>query len=141
MARGRIDARRQAGPDHQVVTISGGHRGYRRSPCGGCPWRVDQTGQFPAEAFRHSAGTAYDMSQHVFACHESGVDGGHTCAGFLLRGSDDNLAVRMGRRMGTYKDDVTDGGLRLHASYRAMAVANGVPADDPVLAPCRGADE
>lgn len=27
-----------------------------------CPWRVDATGEFPADAFRHSAETAYDMA-------------------------------------------------------------------------------
>jgi hypothetical protein len=33
--------------------------------------------------------------------------------------------------------DVEDGGHELHESYRAMAIANGVAADDPVLAACR----
>ncbi|MFC6619509.1 DUF6283 family protein [Deinococcus radiophilus] len=32
---------------------------------------------------------------------------------------------------------VHDGGHQLHDSYRAMAIANGVSPDDPVLADCR----
>lgn len=137
MKGGRITAARPAGPGHQVVTVEGGHKGYRREPCPGCPWKVANTGEFPAAAFRCSASTAYDMAQSVFACHESGVQGGHTCAGFLLRGADHNLSVRMGLRSGLYKDDVTDGGHQLHADYRAMAVANGVDPADPVLRLCR----
>lgn len=128
---------RAAGPDHQVVTAEGGQGGYRRKPCPGCPWRIENDGSFPAEAFRHSAETAYDMTTHVFACHESGIERPHTCAGFLLRGADHNLAVRLGLRSGRFGSDVREDGAVLHADYRAMAIANGVPADDPVLAPCR----
>jgi len=128
---------REAGPDHQVVTVEGAHKGYRKEPCGGCPWRMDRTGDFPASAFEHSAQTAYDMAIPVFACHESGVNGGHTCAGFLLRGADHNLSVRLGYMNGTYRPDVTDGGIELHDSYRAMAIANGVDPDAQSLAQCR----
>ncbi len=132
---------RPAGPDHQVVTLVGGGRDgralYRREPCSDCPWRVDAVGKFPAEAFRCSAGTAYDMSERVFACHQSGTKKPAACAGFLLRGADHNLAARLGHRQGRYHGDVGDGGHVLHGSYRAMAEANGVPSDDPVLAPCR----
>lgn len=133
----RVTNTRPAGCDHQVVTVEGGHKGYRREPCTGCPWRIDNTGTFPAQAFEHSAGTAHDMSTHVFACHESGVTGGHTCAGFLLRGADHNLSVRMGQSTGVYLNDVTDGGHELHDSYRAMAEANGVDPDSPALQACR----
>jgi hypothetical protein len=135
--RGRITRIRPADATSQVVTVEGGHRGYRRSPCPGCPWRVENAGAFPAEAFRHSAPTAYDMAREVFACHESGVQGGHTCAGFLLRGADHNLTVRLGYSTGLYKNDVTEGGARLFDSYRDMAVANGCEPDEAVLAPCR----
>lgn len=132
-----VIAKSPAGPDHQVVTVVGKGGGYRREPCAGCPWRMENVGLFPAEAFRHSATTAYDMAEHVFACHESGVKAGHTCAGFLLRGADHNLAVRLGYISSRFKDDVTAGDSVLHENYRAMAVANGVCKDDPVLAPCR----
>jgi hypothetical protein len=128
---------RPAGPEHQVVTVEGGHKGYRREPCPGCPWIVANTGDFPAKAFEHSAPTAYDIAQEVFACHESGVQGGHTCAGFILRGADHNMTMRLGYMTGRYKHDVTDGGYELHDSYRAMAIANGVDAGAPVLAQCR----
>ena len=129
-----------AGENHQVVTITGGRRGnsYRREPCATCPWRLDATGEFPAEAFKLSANTAYDMTVNTFACHASGAKKTALCAGFLLNGADHNLAVRLKRRTAEgFATDVSDGGHRLHASYRAMAVANGVPADDPVLGPCR----
>ena len=128
---------RSAGPDHQVVSVEGFHSGYRRQPCAGCPWAKVNDGAFPAEAFKHSAGVTYDMANHVFSCHESGVKGGHTCAGFLLHGADHNLSVRLGRMRGRYKDDVTSGGMDLHQSYRAMAIANGVSPTDPAIQECR----
>ncbi len=126
-----------ADENHQVLTIEGGKGSYRRKPCAGCPWRKDQVGTFPAEAFRHSARTAYDMSEHAFGCHESGKDKPATCAGFLLRGAEHNLQVRLALIRGDIADDVSDGGHALHDSYRAMAEANGVDPQDPVLKPCR----
>lgn len=131
-----VERVRPAGPDHQVVSVKGGGTRYRRRPCPKCPWRVDAVGEFPAEAFRHSAETAYDMSQRLFSCHDSGVRKPAICAGFLLK-ADHNLAVRLARMRGDITDDVTDGGHELHPNYRAMAVANGVAPEDPVLAPCR----
>lgn len=128
---------RAAGPEHQVVSVSSGSHAYRREPCPGCPWRVDNTGIFPPQAFQHSARTAYDLSEHVFGCHESGTEKSATCAGFLLRGAAHNLRIRMGYCQGRFADKVTDGGHRLHENYVAMAVANGVDPEDPALAPCR----
>lgn len=128
---------RPAGDGHQVVTVKGNGCGrHRKKPCRDCPWRKDATGGFPTEAFKHSAETAYDMSQHVFSCHASGVKRPAICAGFLLRGADHNLSVRLAKMRGQNLD-VGDGGHELHASYRAMAIANGVSEDDPVLIPCR----
>ena len=124
------------GEDHQVVTVTGGTGSYRREPCRNCPWRLDAVGEFPAEAFKHSAGTAYDMAQASFACHESGAEKPAICAGFLLRGADHNLLVRLKRMRGECHD-VHDGGHELHENYRAMAIANGVDADDPALSLCR----
>ena len=128
---------RPADDNHQVVTLEGGAGGYCRKPCADCPWRVDATGVFPAEAFRLSAPTAYDMAQTRFACHQAGADHPRTCAGFLLRGADHNLSVRLARMQGQVYEDVSDGGHQLHAGYREMAIANGVAPDDPVLLPCR----
>ena len=136
MTEPRVVARKHIDPDHDVISIESAGEGrswhYRRTPCGGCPWRIDQTGSFPAGAFEASADTAYDLSGHMFGCHESGTERPSTCAGFLLRGADDNMAVRMRMIRGGYDPDtVTDGGLDLHESYRAMAIANGVdPAAD-----------
>lgn len=124
------------GEDHQVVRVEGGKGSYRRRPCSNCPWRVDAVGEFPAEAFRHSAHTAYDMAQEIFACHQSGAEKPSACAGFLLHGADHNLSVRLKRMRGECLD-VEDGGHELHSSYRAMAIANGVPSDDAVLSACR----
>ena len=131
---------RPAGDDHQVVTVhsqKGDSWPYRKEPCAQCPWRKDATGVFPAEAFRHSAYTAYDMNVHTFACHDSGAQKPAVCAGFLLRGADHNMAVRLAAMSGKYRYDMDDGGHELHESYRAMAVANGVSPDDPVLMECR----
>ncbi|MDH0071275.1 DUF6283 family protein [Stenotrophomonas maltophilia] len=131
---------RQAGPDHQVVTVQGARAAddrYCKRPCPDCPWRIDAVGKWPADAFRASAETAYDMASHTFACHSAGADKPRLCAGFLLRGADHNLTVRLDRMRNRQRDDVEDGGHALHASYADMAIANGVPADDPVLAPCR----
>lgn len=128
---------RAAGDDHQVVTAEGGSGGYCRRPCADCPWRKDAVGVFPAEAFRHSAATAYDMADRTFACHQAGIENPKICAGFLLRGADHNLSVRLKRIKGGLREDVSDAGHQLHASYRDMAIANGVDPDDPILEPCR----
>jgi hypothetical protein len=133
----KITRIRPAGPEHQVVTVEGGRGSYRKQPCAKCPWRTDAVGEFPAESFRHSAPTAYDMAEHTFACHDSGVKKPALCAGFLLRGSQHNLSVRLKMIKGQAFEDVHDGGHELHANYRAMAEANGVDPADPVLAPCR----
>lgn len=125
------------GDEHQVVSVkSPGSAIHRKKPCPNCPWRVDAVGEFSAEAFRHSAETAYDMSNKIFACHEAGIQRTAIFAGFLLRGADHNLAIRLKYLQG-HQLDATCDGVELHDSYRAMAIANGVPADDPVLAPCR----
>lgn len=138
VSRTRILRGRSAGPHHRVVSVEGGEdKGYCRRPCADCPWRVDATGVFPAEAFRHSAETAYDMSTHAFACHTAGIDRPRWCAGFLLHGADHNLTIRLARMRGDVDDDVSDGGHAMHPSYAAMAIANGVDRDDPVLRPCR----
>ena len=134
----RVVAIRPADENNQVVTLHGGKGGHRRTPCGGCPWRTDQAGSFPAKAFEHSAGTTYDMSTHTFACHESGQVKPQDCAGFLLRGADHNMAVRLKSSRGELDwGQISDGGNELFDSYRAMAVANGVPVDAEVLKACR----
>jgi hypothetical protein len=77
------------------------------------------------------------MSTHVFTCHQTGVKKPAICAGFLMRGAAHNLAVRFKHIRGDIGDDVSDGGVALHASYRAMAIANGVAPDEEVLRLCR----
>lgn len=77
------------------------------------------------------------MAPNSFGCHEAGAERQATCAGFLLRGGGHNLAVRSGFMTGRFKGDVADAGHELHENYRAMAIANGVPADDAALAACR----
>lgn len=133
---GKITNVHPADDDHQVVTVEGGGDRWRKKPCADCPWRKDATGVFPPEAFRHSANTAQDMSQHKFGCHQSGSKKTATCAGFLLKGADHNLAVRMARMRGLMLD-VDDSGLDLFDNYKDMAVANGVDEDDPALSKCR----
>jgi uncharacterized protein DUF6283 len=132
---------------HQVLTLENGDSRdryvHRRVPCEQCPWRSDlPTGCFPASAFRRSANTARDMSSHTFACHMSGAKVLTACAGFLLRGAEHNLAVRMAAASKRFDPaTVSDGGFPLYPSYRAMAVANGVPPTDRALRACRGPDE
>lgn len=129
-----------AGPDHSVAVVPGAPHAYRREPCSGCPWRVDQTGVFPPEAFEHSANTARPGSLHTFGCHESGIYKGATCAGFLLRGVTCNRAAETLAAEGHIDPaQVHDGAHALHASYRDMAIANGVPASHPVLTPLESA--
>jgi hypothetical protein len=136
----KITNKRMAGADHAVLTLTSkpreGMRVHRREPCPQCPWRKDAVGVFPAEAFKHSASTAYDMALNTFACHDSGSKAPADCAGFLLRGADHNLAIRLAHSKGKL-GEVSDGGHELFDSYAAMAIANGVDPDDPVLAPCR----
>ncbi|MGY0793128.1 DUF6283 family protein [Azospirillum argentinense] len=133
---------RPADENHRVVTVESpkGRAAYRKEPCPHCPWRKDQpTGRFPAEAFRHSAETAHDMSTHRFGCHMSGTSQPETCAGFLLSGAQHNLSVRRDLMEGRIDLDEVTSAVPLYESYREMAVANGVPAGDPALALCRDA--
>lgn len=125
-----------------MVTVGGSKEGesyrYRREPCAECPWRKDApTGAFPAEAFRISADTAYDQAQRSFACHMSGSDRSAVCAGFLLRGAEHNIAVRIRYACGDIEPGSVNSAVELYGSYRQMAEANGVDPDDPKLAPCR----
>lgn len=136
----RVKRVRKAGQDHQVVTLGGGGDAYRRTPCQGCPWKTTNDGLFPAKAFEHSAGTAYDMATEKFACHESGKAKPATCAGFLLRGAEHNLTVRLHLMTGRIDPaHLNDGGHALHDDYFSMAVANGVRPDHPRLQSCRRA--
>lgn len=118
-----------------LLTTGGETALHRREPCKECPWREDvPTGVFPAEAFRVSAKTAYDAAMTTFACHMSGSKAPAICAGFLLRHSDNNISVRLSVMNGRLDPvEVKDAGLPIYASYREMAVANGVDPKDPVL--------
>jgi hypothetical protein len=96
------------------------------------------TGVFPPDAFRESANTAYDSAEKTFGCHMSKTDDPRTCAGFLHRHAENNLGVRLGLTFDSIDlRRVSDGGFPIYPSYREMAIANGVPADDPSLAQVR----
>jgi hypothetical protein len=138
MGKERITRVSPAGPDHQVVQVTGPMIGYRKTPCATCPWRVDQVGEFPAEAFRISADTAYDAAFETFACHRGGIKRALICAGFLLQNSMNNIGARL---KGISGGPGCRSRFKLFDSYRAMAVANGVAPDDPMLAKCRADDE
>jgi hypothetical protein len=115
-----------------------GQAGYRKQVCETCPWRLDaEVGRFPAQAYRESAPTAHDASFSTFACHESGKEHLQTCAGFILANSFDNIGVRIAECRGDLDRRQIKRTVPLYRSYRAMAEANGVDPDDPVLAPCR----
>lgn len=135
----KITRARPAGENHQVLTLEGGTAStYRRKPCATCPWRKDAVGEFPAEAFRHSADTAYDQAFATFACHQTGAGKPALCAGFLLRGADHNIGVRLAAIRGDVDlRDVSDDGLDLFDDYFDMAVANGCDPAEDVLQPIR----
>jgi len=126
-----------AGDNHQVITVTGGSGAYRRKVCGECPWRRDAVGEFPAQAFRNSASTSYDMAQNTFACHMSGSENPTICAGFLLRGAAHNMSVRLSISSGKIQNNLDKAGPQLFDNYKEMAIANGVDPEDTVLINCR----
>lgn len=138
---------RPAGENHAVITVVGGGGFFRKEPCDTCPWRKDTVGVFPAEAFRHSASTGYTTDAQArmlleggkpstFGCHQSKSKAPATCAGFLLSDcARQSLALRLSKQPPNL-DIVTNGGNEMFADYFAMAVANGVAPNDPVLADC-----
>lgn len=110
----------------------------RNRPCADCPWRRDATaGHFPPEAFRRLAPSSYDMDRMLFQCHDTTDDRPVTCAGFLERGADHNLTVRLAMSTGDLERRDRSGGEDLFSNYVEMAIANGVDEDDDVLTPCR----
>lgn len=132
-------ARRPADANSEVVSLEGGGWAHCARPCAECPWRRENAGSFPAEAFRISARTAHDMAQSTFACHMAGTTNAKTCAGALMStGAEHNMRIRLALMRGDFRwEEVEDGGADLFPSYRDMAVANGVAPDDPTLAPTR----
>lgn len=145
MTRAWIKDRRLADENHAVITVKGGDGKYRRSPCPTCPWRKDAVGEFPAEAFRLSAATATDGSMilevgdeafHTFGCHHSGAGKPATCAGYVLNG-DDAIGWRVAHSKGKFDPSKVHSDVPFFESYYDMAVANGVPPDDPALRGCK----
>lgn len=132
----KIIQTRLADDNHQVLTVAGPGDRHRKTPCSDCPWRKDAVGIFPAEAFRLSADTAEDMAEKKFGCHQSASEKTATCAGFLLRGADHNLSVRLLAARGNLPE-INDGGHDLFDDYFDMAVANGVDPTDPALSKIR----
>lgn len=111
---------------------------HPKKPCAECPWRRDvERGRFPPERFIKLAHTANDMDIGLFACHKSADDQPIACAGFLLRGAEHNLMVRLAISDGFDPKAVSDGGYPLFENFREMAVRNGVDPDDPALKHCR----
>lgn len=128
-----------ADENHDVVSLRGDSDGsYCKKPCEECPWRLDSpVGAFPADAYRHSARCAQNMSGHTFACHMAGTGNPKTCAGFLLKGSRHNMAVRLALSAEKIKLEEVSSEVDLYDNYVDMAVANGVPLRDPALRNCR----
>jgi hypothetical protein len=134
----KVIKRTKADKNNEVVSVLHSNYRYRRTPCEECPWKKSSPRRaFPAEAFRISARTAYDMSESEFSCHMSGVGKPTTCAGFILSGSDHNLCSRKARVFGNLDMSQIHSEEPLYETYRHMAEANGVDPNDPVLAPCR----
>jgi Family of unknown function (DUF6283) len=55
----------------------------------------------------------------------------------LSPGALHNLLVRLAQAKGRLDLDRIKSAVPFYTTYRAMAIANGVPADDPVLGRCR----
>lgn len=109
-----------------------------KRPCANCPWRRDaRPGEFTTERYRLLAASARDMSSVLFACHKTPNGKEATCAGFLERGADHNLSVRLAYSRGDLERRDRSGGEDLYDDYREMAEANGVAPDDPALEHCR----
>lgn len=112
---------------------------YCRQPCAECPWRTDaKLRKFPAQRFRDLAATAYNLARSIFACHMSTPGGDKSdktiaCAGYILMQGAHNLSFRLTDQ----RFEVSANGLQLFPTYRLMAIANGVKANDPCLRPCR----
>ncbi len=77
------------------------------------------------------------MDQRLFQCHRTTDGRPLVCAGFLARGADHNLTVRLARMRGELPSQEAEGDAPLYDDYREMAIANGVDPDDPVLDQCR----
>lgn len=112
---------------------------YRKHCCKECPWqKTAPVGHFGPDAYRRLAPTAYDMDRMIFTCHMSTEAVPAICAGFLLKGADHNLTVRLECSKGLVNRRlVKENGEPMFESYREMAEANGVDPNDPVLKPCR----
>jgi hypothetical protein len=127
--------------DGQKIQDRDGHASdvtHQVKPCSDCPWRKDvPAGNFPPERFVALAHTAYDMSMAQFACHKSREGREFACAGFLLAGAAHNLGVRLGLRAGMVDLAAVSSEVELYPNFRAMAIANGVPADHRALTSCR----
>lgn len=109
-----------------------------KRPCSDCPWRRDApVGHFPPDAFQRLAASAYDMERTIFQCHDTKDDKPVVCAGFLERGADHNLTVRLAYMAGDIAPLDRSGNLDLYDDYKEMAIANGVDPDDPLLRRCR----
>jgi hypothetical protein len=87
------------------------------------------------------AHTAADMDRKLFQCHRTDAGRPLVCAGFLERGADHNMTVRLSYVRGDLDPRDRSGSLPLYADYREMAIANGVDPDDPALASCRSRAE
>jgi hypothetical protein len=77
------------------------------------------------------------MDEGLFQCHDTTDEVPLTCAGFLERGADHNLTVRMAYIRGRLEPMDRSGGHDLFDDFREMAVANGMDPDHPEMARCR----
>lgn len=106
---------------------------YCKRPCAECPWRTDVPARkFPISRFRALAESAYDLARMIFACHMSKEGGEVVCAGYILSQGAHNLSLRLSKQKFNVSSDAP-----LHPNYRAMAIANGLKPNDPMLRNCR----
>ncbi|MEU8653705.1 DUF6283 family protein [Streptomyces sp. NPDC048737] len=140
-AGARVVAQRPADDTWAVTGVAyDGPPAAPRRPCGGeepCPWRRDAPpGQFPAQAFVHSApGNRTGAPNGRFGCHSSTPARPLLCAGWLLAGADSNADILDLLRSGTLPLPDLPDGTTVYGSYAEMAIANGVDPALPALHP------
>lgn len=78
-----------------------------------------------------------DMDQRLFQCHRTTDERPFVCGGFLARGADHNLSIRLTRMRGDLPPFRGEDHAPLYDDYREMAVSNGVNSSDPILDQCR----
>jgi hypothetical protein len=101
------------------------------SICSACPWRKDvPVGVFPPERFIALAATVKQDFGPVFACHKTTEGQDSACVGYLLTEGTENFNVRIASIRGALDMKKLKSEYPLYATFKEMALANGVAPED-----------